>query len=171
MTARIYCGTYAKYNSGSIAGKWINLEDFAGDKAGFYDACRELHADEADPELMFQDFEGFPRVFYSESGLPDSLFEWLELDENDRELLEAYAGATGYDAGEITIDAARNVFHGVYDSEADAAEEMTTEALASAGAELPDYIVVDWRATWECNLRHDFCTHYMQGRLWVFYNH
>lgn len=170
MTARIYCGTHAKYNSGSIAGKWIDLEDFAGDKEGFYDSCRELHSDESDPEFMFQDYEGFPAVFYSESGLPDALFEWLDLDENDRELLEAYANATGYGADDITIDAARDAFHGVYDSEADAAEKMTTEYLEASGASLPDYVVVDWRATWECNLRHDFATAYENGRLWVFHN-
>ena len=31
------------------------------DKASFYALCRSINADEADPELMFQDFEGFPR--------------------------------------------------------------------------------------------------------------
>ena len=27
---RIYVGTYRKYNNGSIAGKWLELEDYAG---------------------------------------------------------------------------------------------------------------------------------------------
>jgi antirestriction protein len=70
MTARLYVGTYAKYNNGSINGAWIDLEDH-GDKVSFLAACAELHKDESDPELMFQDFEGFPRSLYSESSVSD----------------------------------------------------------------------------------------------------
>ena len=58
---RVYVGTYAKYNNGSIKGAWIDLEGL--DENSFHDACLELHKDESDPELMFQDFEGFPRRF------------------------------------------------------------------------------------------------------------
>src|SRR5690349_16831915 len=54
---RVYVGTYAKYNNGSIAGAWLDLEDYA-DKDSFLAACAELHKDEDDPEFMFQDFEG-----------------------------------------------------------------------------------------------------------------
>ena len=92
---RLYVGTYAKYNRGSIEGKWLDLEDYA-DKEDFYEACAELHKDEADPEIMFQDFEGFPREFYCESSVPDALFDWLALSEDDRELLARYADATGF---------------------------------------------------------------------------
>ena len=41
MTARIYVGTYAKYNNGSIAGAWLNLDDYS-DKDAFLAACRKL---------------------------------------------------------------------------------------------------------------------------------
>ena len=79
---RIYVGTYAKYNAGSIAGQWLDLEDYA-DRNAFLEACHELHKDKQDPELMFQDFESFPREFYSESSAPPAaLWDWLELDEN-----------------------------------------------------------------------------------------
>ena len=40
--ARIYVGTYAKYNAGSIKGAWLDLEDYA-DRDAFLEACRELH--------------------------------------------------------------------------------------------------------------------------------
>lgn len=164
---KIYCGTYAKYNSGSIAGKWIDLEDFAGDKEGFYKACAELHADESDPEFMFQDYEGFPSVFYSESGLPDALFDWLELDEDDRTMVEMYAEAFKYSADDVTIDQAQEAFFGKYDSEADAAQEIIEEM---GGVKIPDEVVVDWKATWECNLQHGFSTTFSDGQLWVFNN-
>ncbi len=54
MTMRVYVGTYAKYNDGNLFGKWFDLEDYT-DLDEFYEACADLHADEEDPELMFQD--------------------------------------------------------------------------------------------------------------------
>lgn len=53
---RIYVGTYAKYNDGSIYGKWLTLNDYKTESE-FWAACRALHADERDPEFMFQDWE------------------------------------------------------------------------------------------------------------------
>lgn len=63
--ARVYVGTYAKYNAGSLEGKWLNLADYAN-KAEFIAACLALHKDEADPELMFQGWEGIPSWMISE---------------------------------------------------------------------------------------------------------
>lgn len=65
-TPAVYVGTYHQYNCGSIFGKWFDLTDF-DDEDAFYDACRTLHAGEEDPELMFQDWEGIPSPFASES--------------------------------------------------------------------------------------------------------
>lgn len=138
MTApRIYVGTYAKYNSGSITGAWLDLEDFS-DRDAFYEACAELHKDEPDPELMFQDFEYFPRAFYSESNVPAELFDWLALDEDDRELLAVYQEHVDQDG---TIDQAREAFSGKYDSEEDWAHEFLddTGALESIPENLRYY--------------------------------
>ena len=57
--ARVYVGTYGKYNNGSLFGAWLDLSDYA-DKEEFYEACRELHKDEEDAEFMFQDYENIP---------------------------------------------------------------------------------------------------------------
>ena len=43
--ARVYVGTYNKYNNGSLFGKWLDLSDYS-DKDEFMEACRELHKDE-----------------------------------------------------------------------------------------------------------------------------
>ncbi len=67
--ARIYVGTYAKYNEGSIFGKWLDLSDYS-DKDEFYETCRELHKDEEDPELMFQDWEYILRSYRGKAGCP-----------------------------------------------------------------------------------------------------
>lgn len=87
-TARIYVGTYAKYNSGSLQGAWLDLSDYA-DAAEFMAACKELHKDEADPELMFQDYEGFPEDMYGESMSEDEIqkiYDALEVLEKLEDL-------------------------------------------------------------------------------------
>jgi antirestriction protein len=94
----LYAGTYAKYNDGSIEGKWLKLRDYT-DAEEFLTACCDLHRDEDDPEFMFQDFEGFPRELYGESAsLEDlrKLYDWVRLDDDDRQLLAEYVDATGY---------------------------------------------------------------------------
>ena len=65
---RVYVGTYGKYNSGSIAGKWLDLDAY-NNAEEFYNACRKLHSNEHDPEIMFQDFEGFPESYYGECSI------------------------------------------------------------------------------------------------------
>ena len=62
----LYCGTYGKYNSGSLNGMWVDLSTF-----DYYDEfeafCLAIHADEDDPELMYQDYENMPDSLYHES--------------------------------------------------------------------------------------------------------
>lgn len=88
--AKLYVGTYAKYNDGSINGEWLNLADYDS-KEEFLQACAKLHNDEADPELMFQDFEGFPKELYSECSVFDFWELAEELENNDIENFELYA--------------------------------------------------------------------------------
>lgn len=109
---RVYVGTYKKYNSGSIEGDWLDLEDYAT-KEEFLEACAELHKDEGDPEFMFQDFENVPRSFANEHGIDDRLWEWLELDEDDREIWGAYDEHVGGGSDFIT---ARDAYLGTWDS-------------------------------------------------------
>ena len=76
--ARVYVGTYGKYNNGSLFGKWLDLSDY-NTYGDFLKACKQLHKGERDPEFMIQDSEGFP------DGL--SCMEWLsEQDFNDVKL-------------------------------------------------------------------------------------
>ena len=91
---QIYVSTYTKYNSGSIAGQWVDPSDF-DDKDAFIAACYQLHANELDPELMFQDFEGIPSFFVSESWIDPRL--WDIESEEDADLLIAYADCFGID--------------------------------------------------------------------------
>lgn len=84
----VYCGTYGKDNDGSLCGLWIDLSSF-DDYDEFINFCKAIHADEEDPELMFQDFEGFSRQWYGESGFDEDYMEFHdELDSFE----EAYCG-------------------------------------------------------------------------------
>ena len=118
--AGVYCGTYKKYNEGSLFGMWIDLEA-CSDAEEFFDVCRELHKDEADPEFMFQDFQGFPKEMYHESMSADDvekIIAYLQLDDDEREMLEAYCECTGDCIGDFEdfVDTAKECNCGQWDS-------------------------------------------------------
>ena len=92
---KLYVGTYHKYNCGSIEGKWLTLSDYS-DKKEFLEACAELHSDERDPEYMFQDCEDFLDGWYSECIVPEGIWDFLDLDEEDQKKFYLYSQATGY---------------------------------------------------------------------------
>ena len=90
--ACVYVGTYHKYSCGSLEGAWIDLESF-NDEKELMEFLYRLHADEAEPEFMVQDFMNFPRRFYSESmGKSDfaELYEWIHLGTEEREMCAEY---------------------------------------------------------------------------------
>lgn len=139
--ARIYVGTYAKYNGGSIFGKWLDLSDYS-DKEEFYEACRELHKDEQDPEFMFQDWEYIPSDLIGESWLADNIFEIIEaidgLDDDKKEAFEVWLnhGSPDITTQDITdlIRSFEDDFQGAYDDEEDYAYEIVEECY-----DLPEF--------------------------------
>ena len=62
----LYCGTYGKYNSGNFNGMWVNVSTFDS-YDDFKTFCLAIHADEEEPELMYQDFANIPDSLYHES--------------------------------------------------------------------------------------------------------
>jgi len=137
----VYVGTYAKYNSGSIQGAWVRLDQFSN--ADEFEAyCLELHKDEIDPELMYQDFENFPKEYYSESEIDADLWEFLALDDDDRAMYEAFkeAGMEG------TFSEAQDAYSGKFENDID----FTMELLENCGdmpKDMPSYIHIDWEST------------------------
>ncbi len=169
-TARLYVGTYAKYNNGSIEGKWLDLEDYP-DPESFLEACKQLHKDESDPELMFQDFEGFPKGMYSESCNSDDLqkiYEWLELDEDERELLGVYRDNIDEDG---TLEDAQDAYSGTIDTVDGWAEDYieSTGALESMPENLRYYFDYEKFARDAESGGTTFAHH--NGQFWVFNNH
>jgi len=79
--AKIYVGTYGKYNVGSLFGKWLDLSDYS-DKDEFYSACKELFENEEDTEYMYQGWENIPKSLISESWLSEKFFELRDAVED-----------------------------------------------------------------------------------------
>lgn len=76
IDAKLYVGTYAKYNNGSVFGAWLDLTDYSSIEE-FYNACYKIHKDEKDPEFMYQDFEGIHSSLYDESGNIEGIYDYL----------------------------------------------------------------------------------------------
>ena len=66
----VYVGTYGKYNEDL----WIDLSSF-NDYDEFINFCKATQADEEAPELMAQDYEGFPRQWYNEGFMSEDDFD------------------------------------------------------------------------------------------------
>ena len=164
-TPAIYVGTYAKYNNGSIAGKWLSLDEYDTEEK-FYDAARKLHKNEHDPELMFQDFENFPRAFYGESGCDERLWEWLALNKHDREIVAAWLDQIG---GSDSMEYILDRFVGT----ADTWEDFVFNSVHNMGLinELPDHLqsYFDFDAYGQAH-RHDYTVADTNGGVWVFHN-
>ena len=102
----VYVGTYGKYAQNSLRGVWLDLTTFA-DYDEFLAVCRYIYRDEADPEFMAQDFEGFPREWYTEGFMSEREFdlirEFAELDNDEREAFEVYVAAFGSSRDDVSI--------------------------------------------------------------------
>lgn len=88
----VYVGTYGKYNGGSLDGMWVDLTTFS-DYDEFIEFCEAIHSDEDDPELMFQDYENFPKQWYDEFIYEDEfdkIIEYANLSDNEQEAVDAY---------------------------------------------------------------------------------
>lgn len=167
MNAQVYVGTYGKYAAGSIRGAWIDLEE-CGDHETFIAKAKDLHKDEPDPELMFQDFDGFPRGYYNESHIDPAVFEWLEMDEQDRELLEIYQECVDEKG---TLEEAQDAYIGQTDgSEADFAAEWYEESGQLEG--VPEHIqrYIDYDAIARDMRCDGMIFHRHNGTLYVFSN-
>lgn len=128
--AQIYVGTYAKYNEGSLFGKWMQLSDYS-DLEEFYDACKELHKDEEDPELMFQDWEEIPEGLVGECWLSENFFDLRDvIDSLKDDQPEAFMVWCAHGSHDISredthslLSKFRDEYQGKYDSEEDYAYE------------------------------------------------
>jgi antirestriction protein len=162
---RVYVGTYKKYNEGRLTGKWLTLTDY-NSLEEFLAACRKLHKDEHDPELMFQDHEGIPKSMIGESYIAPDLWDWLAMNEDDKTLLKIYRRENK----KATLEDAHDAYMGTFDSQKDWAEQYIEENGLLDGVkddELKNCIDYEHYALLaNTNLGINFEEH--NGQVWVF---
>jgi antirestriction protein len=145
-TAKLFVTDYASYNEGLQFkhGHWVDLSQF-NDADEFNDYLNE-HFEKCNieyPEIMFTDFEGFPKKFYSESydsNLISELFDYLNILKGcfNEEALYEYVNA-GYDANDFD-----EAYSGRFDSDADFAENLADElGYLDKNVSWP-YTCIDW---------------------------
>ena len=122
----LYCGTYGKYNSGNLRGMWVNVSTF-DDYEDFVNFCKAIHADEEDPELMYQDYENMPGSLYHESMGEEGfnkIAEYCELCDDYS--VSAVDDFLEWDSTE-DLDNMHDAYVGVYDSREDFAREIVSD--------------------------------------------
>ena len=125
----VFCCTYHKYNEGRpLAGMWLDLYTFSSYE-DFIAACKWLHRDESDPELMYLDFENYPTEWYSESCMGEDTFErileYADLDSDEQEAFKAFLDVTS--DSDASFDDFRERYCGQWDSEEAFAEHLCVE--------------------------------------------
>ena len=146
----VYVGTYGKYASGSLRGVWLDLTTFA-DYDEFLAVCRYIHRDEADPEFMAQDFDSFPREWYTEGFMSEREFDLIqaysELDDDEREAFEVYVSAFGSSRDDVSIfDNFREAYNGKWSSEEEFAEQLAEDCCMLHGAPESLKMYFDYKA-------------------------
>lgn len=168
--AKVYVGTYRKYNGGSLFGKWLELSDYS-DSEEFYWACAQLHKDEEDPEFMFQDYENIPKGLIQESGISENTFDVLEalrnMTESQREPFQIWCTNGHHSLADKDIDDLISDFDcdfiGWYRNEEDFAMELieNRDDLTDFARQYFDY---------EAYARDLFCGDYWCEGGYVFHN-
>lgn len=124
----LYCGTYGKYNRFNVRGMWVNLSTF-DNYEDFESFCLAIHADENDPELMYQDHTNIPNSLYQESigeeGF-NKIMEYCELREEYNvfavnDFLERWSPED--------LNRMPDAYVGVYDTPSDFAYEKADEVF------------------------------------------
>ena len=136
----LFCGTYGKYNEGNLGGMWVHPYTFDSYE-DFINFCKAIHADEEDPELMFQDYANIPDSLYHES-MGEKEFNKIS---EYCELCDDYSVEAVDDFLELfrpeDLDRMPDAYAGVYDSKEDFAREMVNDCydIENMMGDLADY--------------------------------
>ena len=131
------------------------LKDRVYDYSDFIEFCERMHADEDEPELMFQDFENFPKEYYSETFLMfDKIIEFYELDEDRKEPFEVYLQIFG--TKNTSAEDFESRYEGNFCSNAEFARSYYEKYYMEEYYNLPAWARnnINWDDVW-CDLKHD----------------
>lgn len=140
--AAIYVGTYAKYNAGSLFGKWFDLSDFA-DKDEFWKRVRNSTRTRTTPNLCFKIEKHTRRTCLRKLDFR-YVFELRDkvedMDTNEQEAFSAWLDYESRDLSKVDADDLVRKFNdeyiGKYDEEEDYAREVIEQCY-----ELSDFVL------------------------------
>lgn len=148
-TACIYVSTYAKYNNGSLYGKWLSLSDYS-DYDELLTAMYELHSDESEPEFMLSDYEGcelFEKLgLIGGSFLSPEIYEIAEQineSEYNSEVYEGCIDCLGKMDFQSLYEYVNNFYYGEHGSDEDFVQWLYEDDTFN----IPNWVVIDWSAT------------------------
>jgi len=167
MSAKIYVGTYGKYNAGSIKGAWLNLKDYSN-LSEFHEACKKLHKDEREPEFMYQDWECDAEGLISESWVDERVFDFLALDDHQREIVAIYSQISEDFA--TALEHAVDRFAGTAETHGDFVFDRVEE-MGEINLKALNGLVIDWTASWESAYRFDYDSVRHEGENYYFYTY
>lgn len=129
------------------------MDDYA-DAEEFEEACRELHSDEKDPELMFQDVDcahDWERELYDESSIPKEYWgirAALDGSYIDDDIFDARVNATNERVDVDAVQSCEEQYCGKMSGE-EYAQELCEEC-GYLPKELPSLISchIDWAGVW-----------------------
>jgi hypothetical protein len=114
---------------------------------------------ERDGKLKYTEF--YTELLTVKGLINNDTLEENEISEEYQEVYTKLCGDYGKDAveaflelySEDDLESFEEAYQGRYDSEAEFAEQFTTDVY---GFDVPSFVVVDWDATWNCGLRYDY---------------
>ena len=114
---------------------------------------------EVDGKLKYTDF--YTELLTVKGILNNDTLENDEISEEYQEQYQKLCEDYGKDAvdaflelySEDYLESFEEAYYGRYDSEEDFAEQFVND---TCDFDAPSFVVVDWEATWNCNLRYDF---------------
>lgn len=98
------------------------------------------------------DIQDFVETYGAQAYADGHYATWCQLTEElgaTNEAIEAFADEFGIHS----IDGFEDAYRGEYDSEAEFAEQYTTDCYT---LDMPEWVVIDWQATWDTELSDSF---------------
>lgn len=87
---------------------------------------------------------------YGEDDFVNYYEEYVETGEDHSyDAVDAFVEEFGFE----NLSHFEDSFHGNWESEEEFTESFVTDCFT---LNIPQFVVIDWKNTWECNLRHDF---------------
>ena len=115
---------------------------------------------ERDGKLKYTEF--YTELLTVKGLINNPIMDENEISEEYQELYQNLCDSYGKDAvnaflelhdDESLLEYFEEAYQGRYEDEAEFAEQFTTDVY---GFDAPSFVVIDWEATWNCNLRYDF---------------